>query len=216
MIQGLKVCGIKDIATLKYLINHSYRPKFIGFITNYKKSKRFVDLKSLRILTSLNRGDIKFVSVLVNPDDKILENIKNLKFEYYQLYDTSPSRTLYIKKKYKVKIISALTIEKIDDVMKYKNYKKVSDIILFDGKGYEKSIAFDHNLLKKVEKSITKMVAGNIKKSDIPNIKLKCYIDVSGSLEIKKGIKSKKKINLFLNYLNKYENKKRHTINRST
>ena len=36
---------------------------------------------------------INFVSVLVNPNDEILEKIKDLNFDYYQLYDVSPDRT---------------------------------------------------------------------------------------------------------------------------
>ena len=39
MIKGLKICGISDPKTLKYILNHSYPPNFVGFITNYKKSK---------------------------------------------------------------------------------------------------------------------------------------------------------------------------------
>ena len=45
--------------------------------------------------------------------------------------------------------------------------KSVSDIILFDSKGYEKSQSFDHSLLKTVPNSIKKMVAGNIQIKDI-------------------------------------------------
>ena len=34
-----KICGVKDSNTLNYIINHKHFPKFIGFITNYTKSK---------------------------------------------------------------------------------------------------------------------------------------------------------------------------------
>ena len=36
MIKGVKICGVSDVETLKYIIDHPYPPKFIGFITNYK------------------------------------------------------------------------------------------------------------------------------------------------------------------------------------
>ena len=36
-----KICGISDIKTLKYLTNHPFPPEYIGFIVNYKKSKRY-------------------------------------------------------------------------------------------------------------------------------------------------------------------------------
>ena len=69
MIKGVKICGVSDVETLKYIIDHPYPPKFIGFITNYKKSIRYVDLKTLEKLTNLNDGKISFVSVLVSPSD---------------------------------------------------------------------------------------------------------------------------------------------------
>ena len=37
---------------------------------------------------------------------KILDEIKDLPFDYYQLYDVDPIRTFEIKKKYKIKITS--------------------------------------------------------------------------------------------------------------
>ena len=76
----------------------------------------------------------------------------------------------------------------------------ISDIILFDGKGYEKSIGFDHELLNSIPNSVNKMIAGNIKIDDIPNFKNKdFFIDLSGSLENEEGKKDFKKINKLLN-----------------
>ena len=203
MIKGLKICGICDLETLKYILNHKYPPKFIGFISNYKKSKRFVDYKKLKILTNVDRKFTNFVSVLVNPDDKTLDMIKNLNFDYYQLYDVGPKRAKIIKKKYKVKIITAITIKDQIDVDQYEDYLKVSDIVLFDGKGYEKSIGFDHKLLDSVPNSVNKMIAGNIKIEDIAKFKNKnIFIDLSGALENKSGKKDVLKINKLLNLAN--------------
>tara|TARA_B100000287_G_C20479922_1_gene720744 strand:+ start:510 stop:863 length:354 start_codon:yes stop_codon:yes gene_type:complete len=98
-----KICGIKDSKTLKYLINHSYPPDFIGFIVNYKKSKRYLDYEKLKTLLKLKKGNIKFVAVLVKPNSKDLENISKLPFDYYQIYDMSPNEIELIKKKYKKK-----------------------------------------------------------------------------------------------------------------
>ena len=200
MIKGIKICGISDPKTLNYIINHVYTPKFIGFITNYKKSKRFVDYSILKKLLNVDKKNINFVSVLVNPNDEILEKINDMKFDYYQLYNVTPERTMEIKKKYKKKIISALTVFKKEDVDKYKKYQEISEIILFDGKGYEKSIGFDHKLLNNLPSSLNKMIAGNIKIDDIPNFKNKEYfIDLSGGLENNYGKKDIKKINKLLN-----------------
>ena len=202
-----KICGIKDSYVLKYIKNHNKSPKFIGFIVNYTKSKRYIELDKLKKLIDTEKKEINFVAVLVNPEEDILEKIKNLSFEYYQLYDVDPERTKFIKKKYNKKIISALTIENKNDVEKYKDYELISDIILFDSKGYEKSIGFDHQFLKDIPNYITKMLAGNIQYND----KLDKYseityiIDISGSLETL-GKKDISKIDIFLENISRIKN----------
>ena len=67
-----KICGIKDSKTLNYLVNHNYPPRFIGFITNYPKSKRYIEYEKLKKLIDINKKNINFVSVLVNPNDEVL------------------------------------------------------------------------------------------------------------------------------------------------
>ena len=204
MIKGLKICGISDPETLNYILNHPYPPQFIGFITNYEKSKRFVKFEKLKNLINVNKKKTNFVSVLVNPNNEILEKMKDLNFDYYQLYDVDPNRTKEIKDKYKIKIISALTISNEQDVYKYKNYSDISDIILFDSKGYHKSESFDHALLKEVPSELNKMIAGNIQIDDIPSFKNNDYlIDLSGALEDEN---SKKNINKIDNLLNTVHN----------
>ena len=199
MIKGVKICGVSDLKTLKYIIDHPKPPEFIGFITNYKKSTRYVKFEKLKKLVSINKKKINLVSVLVNPDEKILEKIKNLSFDYYQLYDVTPEKTKIIKNKYKIKIISALTINNKYDVNRYKEYETISDIILFDGKGYEKSFGFNHNLLDNVPKTIKKMLAGDIQYNDELEkfSKIADIIDISGSLETA-GKKDISKINILL------------------
>ena len=200
MIKGSKICGISDSKTLNYIINHQYPPQFIGFICNYSKSKRYVQFDKLVKLIDVDKKNISFVAVLVSPNDLFLEKIKNLNFDYYQLYDVSPEKTQKIKKIYNKKIITSLTIENKKDVEKYKGYQNDSEIINFDSKGYEKSIRFDHELLKDIPNSINKMIAGNIKIEDIPNFKNTSYIiDVSSALENEKGVKDINKIDKFLN-----------------
>ena len=200
MIKGCKICGISDPKTLTHIVNHFYPPQFVGFIVNWKASSRYVELDRLKELLNIDKKKSKYVAVIVKNDESTLEKIKNLPFDYYQMYDCSPEEIIKIKEKYNKKIITALTVENKEDVKKYKDYKDISEIILFDSKGYEKSISFDHNLLDEVEDHIEKMIAGNIKIEDVTSFKNKHYIlDVSGSLESSKGIKDINKIDKFLN-----------------
>ena len=202
-----KICGIKDSYTLNYIISHKYPPKFIGFIVNYAKSKRYIEFDKLKKLVSTKKRKVNFVAVLVNPKKKILEKIKNLNFDYYQLYDVNADKTKLIKEKYNIKIISALTIENKYDVDKYKKYKLISDIILFDSKGYEKSLGFNHKVLNKVPNTITKMLGGNIQYNDKLDkySKITDIIDISGSLETSEK-KDISKINIFLKNISKVKN----------
>ena len=199
MIKGCKICGVSDPDTLTFIVNHPYPPKFIGFITNYENSKRYVTYENLKNLVNVNKKQTNFVSVLVSPTNQLLEKIEDLNFDYYQLYDVDPVRTVEIKKKYKIKIISAITISNKKDVDRYKDYLKISDIILFDSKGYHRSESFDHNLLEQVPHEINKMIAGNIQIDDIHNLKNKDFIiDLSGSIENNEGKKDINKIDKLL------------------
>ena len=207
MIKGSKICGVSDLDTLNFIINHPYPPQFIGFICNYKKSSRYVGVEQLNELLKLDKKKSNFVAVLVKPDETILEQIKHLPFDYYQIYDCTPDEIKEIKQKYNKKIITALTIKDETDVEKYQLFSEVTDIYLFDSKGYEKSMAFDHSLIEKIKINKPLMIAGNIQVNDnLDNYKkIADIIDISGGLETS-GIKDKSKIDIFLNKVEQIKN----------
>ena len=207
MIKGCKICGIKDSDTLNYVINHSYPPKFIGFICNYTKSSRYVELNSLKKLINVKKNKSEFVAVLVKPNKQILEEIKSLPFDYYQLYDCTPDEIKIIRQKYQKKIITSIPIKNQSDVLVYKSFLYVTDIYLFDSKGYEKSQSFYHKLIENIKLNKELMLAGNLKFDDnLKNYeKIANYLDLSGGLETS-GLKDTSKIDIFLNNLNKLKN----------
>jgi phosphoribosylanthranilate isomerase len=206
-MKGSKICGISDLDTLKFIIDHQYPPQFIGFICNYKKSSRYVEVEKLNELLKLDKKNSYFVAVLVKPDEDILEKIKHLPFDYYQLYDCTPEEIKEIKKKYDKKIITALTVKDKNDVQKHNLFSEVTDIYLFDSKGYEKSMAFDHELIQKIKINKPLMLAGNIQINDnLENYKkIADIIDISGGLETS-GVKDKSKIDIFLNKIKQVHN----------
>ena len=207
MIKGSKICGISDLDTLNFIIDHPYPSQFIGFICNYKKSSRYVEFKKLKKLLALDKKKSNYVAVLVKPDEDILEKIKLLPFDYYQIYDCTPEEIRVIKKKYNKKIITALTINDKTDVQKYQTFSDVTDIYLFDSKGYEKSMGFDHELINKLKINKPLMIAGNIQVNDnLENyMKIADIIDISGGLETS-GVKDKSKINIFLKKIEQTKN----------
>ena len=204
MIKGSKICGVSDPNTLDFIINHPYPPQFIGFICNYKKSSRYVEVEKLNELLKLDKKNSNFVAVLVKPNENILEKIKYLPFDYYQIYDCTPEKIKKIKQKYNKKIITALTIREQKDVERYKLFSEVTDIYLFDSKGYEKSMGFNHTLIKNIKINKPLMIAGNIQvDDDLENYKkIADIIDISGGLETS-GAKDKSKIDKFLKKIEK-------------
>jgi phosphoribosylanthranilate isomerase len=199
-----KICGISDSETLEHLTNHPNPPQYIGFIVNYTKSRRFIEYTKLKELLKVDKKNSKYVAVLVKPNEDILEKIKSLPFDYYQIYDCTPNEIKSIKNKYDIKIIVAITVGEKNDIFKYQDYKSLTDVFLFDSKGYEKSLSFDHKLIEdlKIDKEL--MLAGDIKIED--NFKdyknIVDVIDISGGLETS-GLKDIRKINIFLNKIKK-------------
>jgi phosphoribosylanthranilate isomerase len=202
-----KICGISDSETLKYLTEHPNPPQYIGFIVNYPKSKRFVKQNQLKELLKINKNNSKYVAVLVRPDENILEEIKNLSFDYYQIYDCTPVEIKSIIEKYNKKIIVAITVKDQNDIVKYMEFNDFADIILFDSKGYEKSMSFDHQLIKNLKINKELMLAGNIQIEDnLENFQeIADIVDISGGLETS-GLKDISKIDIFLKKINQINN----------
>ncbi|MBL4738737.1 MAG: phosphoribosylanthranilate isomerase [Pelagibacteraceae bacterium] len=180
-----KICGLAEKNQVKTCLE--YGASMCGFILFYPKSHRNLSLQKVSELTSIKNSKSN-VAVMVEPSKSDLEKIKDLNFQYYQIYgNQDPAEINEIKKKNNVKIIKALTIETGKDVLKYKKYEAVSDIILFDSIGREKSLSFDHSLLKDVPKNVIKMIAGNIQVQDLEKIsKIADIVDVSGAVETEK------------------------------
>ena len=67
MILKTKICGVSDAKTLTYITNHNYSPQFVGFIVNYPKSKRHVNLDDLNELLKIDNENVFTHSDLFNP-----------------------------------------------------------------------------------------------------------------------------------------------------
>ena len=145
--------------------------------------------------------------MLVKPDGDILEKIKHLPFDYYQIYDCTPHEIKEIKQKYNKKIITDLTIKDEKDVKKYQSFLEVTDIYLFDSKGYEKSMSFEHSLIEGYSFNKQIMLAGDIQfNGDLEKYKkIADIIDISGGVETS-GLKDVIKIKIFLDKIKEINN----------
>ena len=192
----LKVCGLSKPIEVETCV--SDKVDYCGFILNFPKSHRFITFDKAKELTKINKGNSKFVGVLVKPNEQELDKFSKLNVDYFQLYgDYSNSELFKIKEKYGKKIITAVQVKKKEDIDKYKVIESGSDIILWDSSGYEESLSWDYNWIKSLSINIEKMVAGNItidKLNDLTD--LADIIDVSGALETNK-VKDINKIKKF-------------------
>ena len=197
-----KVCGLKTADQVESCIEHG--ADFCGFILNYKKSHRFIDYQTAEHLTKINKKNTSYVGVLVNPTIDEIEKFSNLNLDYFQIYgELSIEQLVSIKSKYNKKIIMALQIKEEKDILTYKIYENIADIILFDSSGLHQSLSWNYDWIKSVPSSVTKMLAGNINISMLKNLReITDVVDVSGALETDK-VKDIIKIKMFLEKIKK-------------
>ena len=201
----VKCCGLSTAEQVQTSIN--YGADFCGFILNYPKSHRFVNFDKAKELTSLEKKNAKYVGVLVEPKNEELEKFSELNIDYFQVYGNYNSESiLNIKSKFNKKIIVAIQVKNQKDILNYKEFENVSDIILWDSTGLEHSLEWNYNWIKSIPSHITKMIAGNINIDKLKKIsKLADIVDVSGALETNK-VKDILKIKNFLNNIKKFNN----------
>ena len=201
----LKVCGLSNTIEVETCVSNNV--DYCGFILNYSKSHRFIPFNKAKDLTKIDKKGSKYVGVLVKPSKEELLLFSKLNLDYFQLYgDYKSDELMEIKEKYKKKIIFGLQVKDEEDVNNYKFIETVSDIILWDSSGYEKSLSWDYKWLKSISIKAEKMIAGNITIDKINNLKyLTDSIDVSGALETNK-VKDIDKIKKFIIEVKKISN----------
>ena len=201
----VKICGLSTAEQVE--ISIKYGADFCGFILNYPKSHRFIEFEKAKELTEVEKKNTKYVAVLVNPKENELEKFSKLNIDYFQIYGNYNSNLISnIKSKFNKKIIAAIQVKNKKDVLNYKQFQGVADIILWDSSGLEYSLDWNFNWINSVPNNITKMIAGNININKIKKIlKLADIVDVSGALETNK-VKDIIKIKNFLNTFKKLNN----------
>ena len=201
----VKICGLSTAEQVQTSIK--YGADFCGFILNYPKSHRFIEFEKANELTKIEKKNTKYVAVLVNPNERELEKFSKLNIDYFQIYGNYNSNLISnIKSKFNKKIIVTIQVKNKKDVLNYKQFQDVADIILWDSSGLEYSLDWNFNWIHSVPNNITKMIAGNINIDKLKKIlKLADIVDVSGALETNK-VKDIIKIKNFLNSLKKLNN----------
>ena len=70
----IKLCGLKSLNDIEII--NKYNPEYIGFIF-YKKSKRYIDYKTAKMLKNALNKNILAVGVFVNEDINTVVKLLN-------------------------------------------------------------------------------------------------------------------------------------------
>ena len=196
----LKICGINSEKIIQTIIKNG-GCQYLGFIF-YPPSPRNLTIEQSKKLTSIIPDHIKKVAVLVRPENSFIETIED-QFDYFQVYDTSPSKVKELKLISNKKIIQAIKVKKREDINLYKEYIGIADEFLFDSSGMEKSFSFNWDYLKSIEIEGWFLAGGiNINNLDEAT-KITQKIDISSGLEDNPGKKSVQKVSDFLSEVRK-------------
>ena len=196
----LKICGINSDTIINTIVKEG-GCNYLGFIF-YPRSPRNLTIEQSKKLTSMVPKNIKKVAVLVKPEFSFIKTIKN-QFDYFQLYETSPSIVKEIKLLSNKKVIQAIKVREKKDIDLYKQYVGIADKFLFDSTSLEKSSSFNWEYLQNLEIKSWFLAGGiNINNLDLA-INITQKIDISSGLEDNPGEKSTQKVIDFLEKIQK-------------
>ena len=126
-----KICGLSQKDEVEVAI--SYGAAFCGFILNWPKSHRYIDISKITEFGKIVKKKSKFVGVLVNPTDEEITKFNHPYLDYFQLHgEESVDRIKEIKLLSSKKIIKTIKIDSEKDLALYNDYEKIVDIFLFD------------------------------------------------------------------------------------
>ena len=204
----VKICGIKDIETLKCC--ESNNVDFFGMIF-YSKSPRNISMAQAKILQNLSKNlKINGVGVFVNKNIKELEEIiGSLKFRFVQLHGSEDEEYIKSIKNFGVRVIKSISVSHKNDLRKIDKYQSV-DYFLFDYKPLKgelpggNSKSFDWNILKNLKTDKPWFLSGGINTNNIKQILENVNpfgVDLSSGVEKGLGIKDNRIINNFIRKL---------------
>ncbi len=196
MSATIKICGLRDKDAIDAAIN--FGAKYLGFVCNYPKSPRNVSPYKLVEITNNLPDSIAYkVAVLVDPDDGLIDTIKN-SVDFLQLHGSeTDERILDIKRKFNLNIIKAIKIKTEADLKQIDSYTNADDLLL-DTPAMEKSELFNFNLLDNTNIS-SYFLAGGINIDNVAQaIKFTSKLDISSGLESEPGVKDLEKIKNFM------------------
>jgi phosphoribosylanthranilate isomerase len=196
MSATIKICGLRDKDAINTAIN--FGAKYLGFVCNYPKSPRNVSpYQLIEITNNLPDSAAYRVAVLVDPDDGLIDIIKN-SIDFLQLHGSETNeRILDIKRKFNLNIIKAIKIKTEEDLKQIDTYTNADDLLL-DTPAMEKSELFNFNLLDNRNISAYFLAGGINIDNVVQAMQFTSKLDISSGLESETGVKDLEKIKDFM------------------
>ena len=198
----VKICGLKDFRAIDAAISNG--AKYLGFVCDYPKSPRNCSaLELIAITNKIHETNIAKVAVMVDPNDRIIEQIHQ-HIDFIQLHGSETNdRILDIKSRFDIQIIKAIKIKEEEDLKQIDLYPAADDLLL-DTPAMEKSELFNFNLLDNLNIS-NYFLAGGININNIHQaLHFTSKIDISSGVESEPGVKDIVKIKDFMNEVKRH------------
>ena len=207
----VKICGITSKGDLKAA--QELGANFVGFVLE-EKSKRFINLERLELLSRLINKPLKSVALMVDPSNDFLERLLiSSKVDYIQLHgDEPPERVEEIAKITNVPLIKAIGVEKETDLLNIRSYESSVDYMLLDSKEKEnghlkggRGISFNWNIIKGFNFNKPWFLAGGLNANNVMDAMKTTgakMLDVSTGVENTPGKKSFDKMRKFIGRAN--------------
>ena len=127
----VKICGMNSQTAVDAAIASGV--DYLGFVF-FPPSPRSLTPEIASSLMEKRSDDFKVVAVVVNPSDKLLEEITyHLAPDIFQLHGSETADDIEkIKQKFNTKIIKAIKISEREDFEEVSKFDKVADFLLFD------------------------------------------------------------------------------------
>ncbi len=203
----VKICGIKDLAAMDAALLAG--ADLVGLVF-FPPSPRAVTMDSAAKLAAHARGRALLTALVVDADDKLLEEIvDHAKPDLLQLHGAeSTERVSAIRARFGRPVMKAVPIAETADLRFVPDYEAVADRILFDARPPKGALrpgghgrAFDWTLLARIARKKPMMLSGGLTPENVAEairIVRPDAVDVSSGVERAPGEKDAEKIRNFV------------------
>ena len=196
----VKICGLSTLESVDAAIYAG--ADLIGLVF-FPRSPRNVSLQQAKTLADHARGRAKIVALIVDADDKALQEINNIVApDLFQAHGSeTPQRVLDIGTMTAKPVIKAIKVGAVADIAQAANYAGYASLILYDAKAPEtlvnalpggNGLAFDWNLLGSSSQSEGFILSGGLNPDNVARairVTGAPIVDVSSGVESAPGKK---------------------------